>query len=379
MMKHPGFNFSERRFLMVQRVGYTLLAIVLFVHALIAVREFLYPIAFGFLISYLLFPLVNWLEKKGVPRILANFIAIVGGLGVLFSLLLFAYSNVTPVVGDFPRLAQSGLRHLADSLSDLSEHFGFDRQETRQFLREQANRIFASGGEYLQDIFNATTSTLVSVGLLPVYVFLFLYYRTKFAYFLMMIVGREHRPELVTILREISQVFVRYIAGVLAVVFVLCILNSMGLWIIGMRYAIALGIISAVFNFIPYFGTLLGGAVPLLFALLIDNDPAMALRVVFLFVIIQFLENNILTPNIVGGNVRVNPFFIITGLVAASIIWGIPGMLLIVPFLAIVRIVLSHIDSMKPYAFLLGDTGTSRHAITVEKMKRFFGKRKKRS
>ena len=115
-----------------------------------------------------------------------------------------------------------------------------------------------------------------------------------------------------------------------------------------------------------------------LFALLIENDPSMALRVVFLFVIIQFIENNILTPNIVGGNVRVNPFFIITGLVGASIVWGIPGMLLIVPFLAIVRIVLSHIESMKPYAFLLGDTGTSRHAITIDKVKTFFGKRKRR-
>jgi predicted PurR-regulated permease PerM len=290
------------------------------------------------------------------------------------SLALFAYSNITPVMSDFPRLAQSGLRHMVDSLSDVSEHFGFNEQETRVFLREQANNLLTSGGEYLQDIFNATTSTIVNLGLLPVYVFLFLYYRTKFAYFLMMIVGRKNRPELVTILREISQVFARYIAGVLGVVFILCILNSMGLWIIGLRYPIALGIIAAVFNFIPYFGTLLGGAVPLLFSLLIENDPAMALRVVFLFVIIQFMENNILTPNIVGGNVRVNPFFIITGLVAASIIWGIPGMLLIVPFLAIVRIVLSHIESMKPYAFLLGDKGTSKHAITLDKIKNILKK-----
>ncbi|MFO8002061.1 MAG: AI-2E family transporter [Marinilabilia sp.] len=379
MTTNSGQQHSEKRYFFMQRLSYMLLGLVLFVYALIAVRDFLYPIAFGFLLSYLLFPVVNWLEKRRVPRILANFIAIIGGLGVLFSLVLFAYSNITPVMGDFPHLARAGLGHLADSLSEFSEHFGFDRQETRQFLREQANNLLASGGEYLQDIFNATTSTLVSLGLLPVYVFLFLYYRTKFAYFLMMIVGRKHRPELTIILRQISRVFVRYIAGVLAVVFVLCILNSMGLWIIGLRYPVALGIIAAIFNFIPYFGTLLGGAVPLLFALLIENDPAMALRVVFLFVIVQFLENNVLTPNIVGGNVRVNPFFIITGLVAASIVWGIPGMLLIVPFLAIVRIVLSHIESMKPYAFLLGDTGTSRHAITVDKIKSLLGKKKKRS
>ena len=364
------YNRSERRYLMVQRVSYSLLAIILFVYGLIAVRDFLWPIAFGFLLSYLFYPVVNWLEKHKIPRILANFIAIITGLGILISLALLAYSKITPIAGDFPGLAEAGLRNLADSVSGISEHFGFDKEETRNLIKEQAGNLLASGGQYVQDIFNATTSTIVNFGLLPVYIFLFLYYRTKFAYFLMMIFGREHRQEVITILREISRVFARYMAGVLAVVFILCIINSSGLMIIGLRYPIALGIISALFNFIPYFGTLLGGAVPLLFALIGENDPSLAFRVVILFIIIQFIENNILTPNIVGGNVRVNPFFIITGLVAASIVWGIPGMLLIVPFLAITRIVLSHIDSMKPYAFLLGDQGTAKHAISIKNIKK---------
>ncbi len=361
---------AEKRYSLVQRVSFTLLAIILFVYGLIAIRNFLWPVAFGFLLSYLFFPVVNWMEKHSVPRILANLIAIIVGLGILFSLGLFAYSKITPVVGDLPQLAENGLRNLADSLSQISEHFGFDKIETRNLIKEQAGNILSSGGQYIQDIFNATTSTIVSFGLLPVYIFLFLYYRTKFAYFLMMIYGREHRQELITILREISKVFARYMGGVLAVVVILCILNSTGLMIVGIRYPIALGIISAVFNFIPYFGTLLGGAVPLLFALIGENNPTMAFHVVILFVIIQFIENNILTPNIVGGNVRVNPFFIITGLVAASLIWGIPGMLLIVPFLAISRIVMSHIDSMKPYAFLIGDKGTAKHSISIENIRK---------
>ncbi len=363
--------------MMVQRASYTLLAVILFVYGLIAVRNFLYPIAFGFLLSYLFFPIVNWLEKHHIPRILANFIVIVSGLGVLISVGLFAVSKITPVTGDFPNLAEAGLKNLADSLSSISEYFGFDKEETRLMIREQSGNILTSSGQYLQDIFNATTSTIVSIGLLPVYIFLFLYYRTKFAYFLMMIFGRENRKEVVIILREVSQVFARYMAGVLVVVSILCILNSLGIWIIGLRYPIALGIISAVFNFIPYFGTLLGGTIPLMFALIADNDPVLAFRVVILFIIIQFVENNILTPNIVGGNVRVNPFFIITGLIAASIIWGIPGMLLIVPFLAIVRIVLSHIDAMKPYAFLLGNQGTSKHSITIENVKIFWNRKLK--
>jgi predicted PurR-regulated permease PerM len=364
------FKRSERRYFIIQRMSYSLLAIILFIYGLIAVRNFLWPIAFGFLLSYLFFPVVNWLEKHTIPRILANFIAIIIGLGVLFSLVLYGYSRITPIAGDLPKLAESGLRNLADSLSGISEYFGFDKDETRTLIKDQAGNLLASGGQYFQGIFNATTSTVVSFGLLPVYIFLFLYYRTKFAYFLMMIFGREHRMEVVKVLREVSSIFGRYMAGVIAVVFILCIINSTGLMIVGIGYPIALGIISALFNFIPYFGTLLGGTIPFLFAVIGENDPKMAFHVVILFIIIQFIENNILTPNIVGGNVRVNPFFIITGLVAASFIWGIPGMLLIVPFLAIARIVFSHIEAMKPYAFLLGDKGTAKHSISIKNIRK---------
>ncbi len=370
MQFKKDFKRSERRYFIIQRVSYSLLAIILFVYGLIAVRNFLWPIAFGFILSYLFFPVTNWLEKHKIPRILANLIVIIIGLGVLFSLGLYAYSKITPIAGNIPNLAESGLRNLADSFSKISEYFGFDKEEARTLIKNQVGNHLVSGGEYFQDIFNATTSTLVSFGLLPVYIFLFLYYRTKFAYFLMMIFGREHRQEVVNVLREVSRVSGRYMGGVIAVVFILCIINSAGLMIVGIRFPIALGIISAVINFIPYFGTLLGGTVPLLFALVAEDNPTMAFHVVILFIIIQFIENNILTPNIVGGNVRVNPFFIITGLVAASLIWGIPGMLLIVPFLAIARIVFSHIEAMKPYAFLLGNKGTSRHSISINNIRK---------
>ena len=378
MTEDNAIRKSEKRFLLAQRMTYTLLAIILFLYGLIAIRNFLYPIAFGFLLAYLLFPIANWLEKKRIPRILANFITIIGVLGIMISLILLAYSQVAPVAGELPKLIDTGIRNLSAMLAVLGDYFGFDRSETRQLIQEQTSAFIASGGEYLQDIFSSTASTIVAVGLLPVYIFLFLYYRTKFAYFLLKIAGPTRRKETIEILREISKVSARYMGGVIAVVTVLCFLNSLGLWIIGVRFAIALGIISAFFNFIPYFGTLLGGLVPFLFALLVENDPVLAFRVVILFIIIQFIENNILTPNIVGGNVKVNPFFIITGLVAASIIWGIPGMLLIVPFLAIIRIVFSHIDPMRPYAFLLGEEGTAKHSISLSKIKKLWPWAKKK-
>lgn len=378
MSKETHRTNSQSRIMFAQKATYILLAIILFLYGMIAIRNFLYPIAFGFLLAYLLFPIVNWLEKKSVPRILANFITIIGVLGILTGLALFGYSKLAPMTGELPNLAETAVKNLSAMLASIGEYAGFEKSETKKLIQDQISTFLASGGEYIQDIFSSTASTALAIGLLPVYIFLFLYYRTKFAYFLLKIVPPNRKREMVAILREISTVAARYMGGVIIVVSILAIINSIGLYFIGMKYPIALGIISAIFNFIPYFGTLLGGAVPLLFAILVENDPGLALKVILLFIVIQFIENNILTPNIVGGNVKVNPFFIITGLVAASMIWGIPGMLLIVPFLAIIRIVFSHIDSMKPFAYLLGQEGTAKHSITFQKFKALFTRKKKK-
>ena len=361
---------AERRYLLIKRTAFVLLAIVLFIYGLIAVRNFLYPIAFGFVLAYLVYPLARWFEIKGIPRILANLIVIMGTLALMAGFIIAAYHIITPLAIDFSDLADRAIENLTEMIVSVGQYFGFDPDYLSETIRMQASSVFEAGGEQLRNVFTATTNTIVAFGLLPVYIFLFLYYRTKFMYFLLNLAGRSRKREMLTMLREIATVMVRYVGGVIIVVFILSFINSIGLLIIGLQFAIPLGVTAALFNFIPYFGTLLGGLVPLTFAFLVEGDPILAFRVVILFIIIQFIENNILTPNIVGGNVNISPFFVITGLVAASMIWGIPGMLLIVPFLASVRILFRHIDFMKPYAFLMGVEGTEKHSIQMSKIKR---------
>jgi predicted PurR-regulated permease PerM len=368
-MNKSGFKPSERGYTAAQRISYRLLVIILFIYGLIAIRNFLYPIAFGFLFAYLLFPFVKWLEKKRLPRILAIAISLISAVLIIVTIIIIAYQNIVPFVGKLPELAENGINTISDILARIAEKFGIDRAKAQEMVRTQTSSILERGNQLFAALFTATTNTFVSIGLIPIFIFLFLYYRTKFMYFLLKIAGKQYRWHMLSILREISTVMVRYVAGIIIVVIILSVINSFGIWIIGSRYPIPLGIASALFNFIPYIGTLIGGLVPLLFALIIEGDLVLVLRVVILFIIIQFIENNILTPNIVGGNVQINPFFIITGIFAASMVWGVPGMLLIVPFLAILRIVFSHMPLMKPYAFLLGEEGTSRHSITLSKIK----------
>ncbi len=347
------------------RITLFLLLTILFIYGIIVARNFLYPVAFGALFCYLLYPLVNFLEKNNIPRILAILIGILLALAVIGGIFLLFYQQLSNMFEDIESLKQSANENIESLQTNLENFLGLEDDRVEQFLKNEVNQIFRNAN--INRIFSATTGTIARILILPVYVFLFLFYRTKFAYFILKMVKKENKKITINILRDISTVAARYMGGVFIVVLILCVINSSGLLIIGVEYAILLGIVSAFFNFIPYFGTLMGGSIPFLFVLLTTDNPLyFGIRVAILFIIVQFTENNILTPNIVGGNVKINPFFIIVGLVAGAMIWGIPGMLLIVPFLAIARIIFINIESLKPYAFLLGPRGTQKHSLKIK-------------
>lgn len=344
-----------------------LLILILGVHAVVQAKHFLYPLTFGAMFAYLLYPPVNYLEKRGFHRILAILSMILTALVIIAVMFFLLYRQFSGLLDNFEDLKNTAAGNIEVLQHQISSLFGIKDDGLETFLKHQIDQISSGDLAGVGKAFTTTTGTVFRIFILPIYVFLLLYYRTKFAYFILKLVGDEHKARAVDILRDISFVAARYMGGVTIVVFILAIINSAGLAIIGVEYAILLGIISALFNYIPYFGTLMGGAVPFLFVLLSTSDPGnYGLKVAFLFLLVQFTENYILTPNIVGGNVRINPLVIIVGLVAGGMLWGIPGLLVIIPFLAILKIIFQHIPTLTPYAYLLGMKGTRKHSLDLK-------------
>ncbi|MBN2480904.1 MAG: AI-2E family transporter [Bacteroidales bacterium] len=354
------------------RLTYFLLSIILLVYGLIVARNFLYPLAFGILFSYLLYPGVNYLEKKGFPRILAILIFIILVAALFGFAVTIILKNSYRFVEELPAIREKTISHLNALQQYLENNFGLPSERLKNFLLEQIFNISAKSVEF----FSATTHTIFAILMQPVFIFLFLYYRTKFAYFILKLVGNENRMIAVNVLREISKVVARYLLGLTTVVFVMAIINSVGYWIIGIKYFLLLGVIAALCSFIPYFGTIIGGAITFIFTLLTADDAILALRVVIFVYIVHFIENNILSPNIVGHNVRINPFIIILSLIAAAMVWGLPGMIVVIPFLAMFYVIINQIPWMKSYAYLMGTHGTRKHALTMENIKKFLNKLK---
>lgn len=357
-----------------QKFSFFLLSIILVFYVLIAAKMFLYPLALAVLFAYLLFPLANFLEKKRFPRILAILFSIILLLTVITFIGFFVYRKLGVFVGDFPTFRIKAISRIDEMERTISSLFGISDLQLTDFLRSRVSGMFEEGSNVFNKAFTATTGTLFRLGILPVFIFMFLYYRTKFAWFIMKLVPREKQLLTLNVLREASKVASRYMGGIFTVVFVLCIVNSFGLYLAGIRYAITLGIIAAIFNFIPYFGTIIGYSIPFVFALLTGDSAEPAFKVLGVFLIVQFTENNILTPNIVGNYVKINPFMIILGVIAGGMVWGLPGMFVVIPFLAILRIISEHIPALHPYVYLLGTGGTRRHALTGENIRKFLNR-----
>lgn len=323
-------------------------------------RNFLYPVLLAVLMAYLLLPIAAYLEKIKVPRPIAILLSIIFGMTLIGGIVFFLYNRITFFLEDIPTLRVNATNNIESILNRVEVEFGLSVESQKSWLRQNINDFFESGKGNIVSAFSATTSTIFGIGIMPVYVFFMLFYRNKFRNFILMITGKGTHEKTKNILEQISNVTQRYVGGVVTVVLILCVLNSVGLMIVGIKYAIMFGILSALMNLIPYFGTLIGGTIPLTFTLFSDT-PEKALGILILYLIIGFTDHNILTPNITGGAVQINPFFTILSLVIGGFIWGIPGMLLDVPILGTVKIIFENISDLHPYAYIMGTEGPRRY------------------
>ena len=150
-------------------------------------------------------------------------------------------------------------------------------------------------------------------------------------------------------------------------------LNTTALLILGIEYALLLGIIGALLNVIPYIGGLVAVAIPMIVALA-TKSSLVCVYILIIYYIIQLIDNNYIVPKIVASKVKINALFSIIVVIAGNALWGIPGMFLSIPLLAIVKLIFDHIEPLKPWGFLLGDTMPPILKIKTIRLKRIKNK-----
>ncbi|GAB3534207.1 AI-2E family transporter [Pontibacter brevis] len=343
-------RFSLRQF------NQVLLALLLFFGILYLARDFMVPVAIGGLFAMLLAPACRKLEKWGIHPTLAAILCVLAVVILLILLIIVLIDQLTALAYDLPRLDYKLTELLDEAHQYVKENFDVSREKQNEYIQRSLRSSLQYIGIYLQSLFLFASSLLVSFIIVMSYTLLFLLYRRRLKTFISRLT-KSYNSNAHEIVGKITTVASSYISGVFLVVFILTVINTLGLMVIGIDHALLFGLLAGLLNIIPYLGSLAGSLIPVLFALLTKDSLWTPLVVAIFFLVVQQIESYILTPNITGAKIKLNPMATLMVLLLGSAIWGIVGMVLFVPYLGIAKVIFDNIDRLKPFGFVLGKDG----------------------
>ena len=341
------------------RVILLLLGFVLLLYILILWKSVFVPLVFAFVFSLLLMPMCKGLERNRIPRPFAILLCLLVVMLVLTCIVWFLSSQALEFRSELRGLTEKVAQMVESVQQWLFRRFGIEPSSKDQIIQGSLEKFSESGTSFLGSTLNFTADMLSLITLIPIYIFCFLYYRDHFRKFLSMWTNSAQRTEVVEMFDDMQKVVQGYISGLVIVIVVVAMLNSAGLMILGVPFALFFGAFASVLTIIPYIGILLGSLLPALYVLINTGSWPTALGVIGVFVFVQFLEGNFITPNIVGSRVSLNAFSAIVGLVIGGQVWGAAGMILAIPVTAILKVVFDHYGPLQPIGYLLADMSDS--------------------
>jgi predicted PurR-regulated permease PerM len=336
-----------------QKYAFVLLSLVLTVVVLHYGRSLILLLISSGLLASLLFPVARRVERvapKWAGALVATLVMLITVIGVFF---LLGW-QLTRFTDDLPALKEA-LAVKGDAFQNwISDQFHMSQREQVAWFNTRVSEVASTSGKVALSLFGMTGSALAAIVPLPVFVFLLILLRGKFKTFFGQL-GETSDGVILHIMERISKLSSKYIQGVLLVVVILGVLNSIGFLILGLKYAILMGFVVGFLNVIPYVGVMIGSLLPVVLALITKDSMAYAVGAFGVCALTQFLENNFITPKIVGSSVSINPLASIVALLAAGSLWGVMGMLLAIPITGMLKVVCDSLPSLKPYGFLLGE------------------------
>ncbi|MBK6882321.1 MAG: AI-2E family transporter [Flavobacteriales bacterium] len=336
-----------------QRYVNILLAVVLSVVVLYFGRSLILLVIGSGLLAFLLLPMARGLERfmpRWASALVSTLVVVVVVLGAFF----FLGWQISRFGRDFPALQDAFSSKGELVLAWIEDNTQLDRREQIAWFNSHLSSFASVGGNAALSLFSGTGTVFASIAPIPIFVFLMLLLKDRFRTFFMKL-GTTRDGAVLDVMVTISKLSRKYMRGMFSVVVIFAILASTGFLIIGLKYAILLGSVVAVLNVIPYVGALIGSLIPMTVALVSQNNPWNALVALGVVLVVQFLDNNFITPKVVGSSVSINPLASLVALISFGTLWGVAGMLLAIPLTGMLKVVCDSIPSLKPWGYLLGE------------------------
>ena len=301
----------------------------------------------------LFLPVSRWLERKGFAKGLAIISCVLLFVLILGGIIWLITWQVTDLTSDMGNIEQKVTKMINDFKQSINKKFGITPKQQDQLIKSNQG---STGGAstMVANIGSGMMSFLVDFILVLVYIFLFMYYRGHIKKFILQLIPAKEKRNTEEIISGIEKVSQQYLTGLGLMIVGLWIMYSIGFSIVGVQFAVFFAILCGLLEIVPFVGNLTGNLLTVLMVVVQGGGTNMIIGVVITYAVVQFLQTYILEPLVVGAEVNINPLFTIIVLVAGELVWGIPGMVLAIPLLGIVKIICDHIEPLKPYGFLIG-------------------------
>lgn len=347
-----------------KKLCFTLISLTLICLIIYTGENIITPVAYAIVLAILLLPFTNFLEKLKVPKVIASLIAIFTAVIFISIIVYFLSSQISGFVQDIPSIKS----HLSDHFHTVQkwvyQKFNFTVREQTKFIDNATDEIKNSGTSVLGQTFLSVTEALLVVVLLPVYTFLILYYRNMIRKFLIAVFKDEHESKVKEVLTESRSIVQGYMMGLIIEMVIVASFNAIGFFMLGIQYAIFLGVLAAILNMIPYIGMLIASIFCMLITLTTSTHISDIIGVAIVLTVVQFIDNNIIMPKVVSSKVKINALISILGVLIGGALAGISGMFLSIPAIAILKVIFDRVEELKPWGILLGDeTGIKKSKI----------------
>ncbi|MEO5979712.1 MAG: AI-2E family transporter [Chryseolinea sp.] len=329
-------------------------------------QDIIIPLVFAIILGILLNPIVNYLNRKGMNRIISISIALLSLIIVSAAIGYFMASQLANFGETFPQFKEKFLVLQKDGVQWISETFNISQTKIHAWISDTKKGI--DGSSLIGKTLGALTGLLVLI-ILPVYTFLILYYKPRIMEFIARLFKKDDKGVVEEVLMETKGLIQSYLVGLSIEAVLVAVMNSVALLIIGVQYAILLGVIGALLNLIPYIGGVIAITLPMIVAFA-TGSAIDALWVFIAYLLVQFLDNNVLVPKIVASKVKLNALISIIIVLIGNALWGVAGMFLSIPIAAILKVVFDRIEPLKPFGFLLGDEDDPKQKFNLKGMNR---------
>lgn len=324
-------------------------------------KDFLIPFCIGGILATLFLPFCTWMEKKKMPKTIAVLVCLLVLLGILFSFFSLLGFKISELLSDLVSIKQKGSETVNAIQDYIFLHLNISIEDQFKILKSEQ----PSYSNIMQQMLGSIGAFLAAFILVVAYFVFLLLYRNHLKDFLLKIAKNEQRLEMEQIISSTTKISQNYLFGLLKMIFLLWIMYGIGFSIIGVKNAIFFAILCGFFEIIPYLGNIIGTTLTVLIAAVNGANTELLVGIVITYGVIQLIQTWIFEPLILGPQVKINPLFTIIGLVIGELLWGIPGLILAIPIMAMIKIVCDHIESMKPYGFLIGEIAETTSKIGV--------------